>query len=131
MSVEPIQFLTVAEASHELSNEIGYRNSVSRSYYAMFHQVKSILKIQPHPKHDKGVHGSLIDYLAKPSPDEEIDSTILKRLSFMLRTSRDMRNKADYQLDQDIFDINSSSDAINRAKRLNVLCIEAIESSVK
>lgn len=122
MAVKASDFIAVAEACVQLGSEIGYRNAVARSYYAMYHQVLDLLAEQPYQKNGVGVHSSLIQYLQNPSPEEECDRTNLKRLALMLKAAKTNRVKADYNLDSTIFNKCVSEDAIASAQRLFVLC---------
>ncbi|WP_342609235.1 hypothetical protein [Vibrio tritonius] len=94
----------VEHANLLLSNsscEVEYRNVVSKSYYAMYHSVLSILNNKP-PRYDKqGVHASLISYLQSHDIKslEQYEPTKLKALSFMLSQYKDKRVAADYCLD--------------------------------
>ena len=124
MTTKPETFIDIAEHCHQLKTEFGYRNSVARSYYGMYHQVIDTLKEQPFQKEGAGCHSSLIQYLQNPSPDEECDKTKLRRIGIMLKAGKDNRVKADYKLNLDIFTECFSSDSIAAARRLQVLCEE-------
>ena len=125
MPVRGVDFLEVAQICSQLDTEIGYRNTVARSYYAMYHQVIELLEVLPYPKEGVGCHSSLIQYLQNPSPDEKCDRTALKRLAMMLKAAKTNRVKADYRLDSHIFNKCLSDDSMAGAKRLFDLCEES------
>ncbi|CAH8187764.1 conserved hypothetical protein [Vibrio aestuarianus] len=109
MPVNPEDFLS--ESQNLLTNatsEIQYRSAVSRSYYAMYHKVLSILDQAPRSYPKMGDHSSLIEYLKSDAEmDESLPFMKLKGLSYMLRQERLKRNEADYDLNDTV----SKSDA--------------------
>ncbi|MDH6024956.1 hypothetical protein [Vibrio splendidus] len=101
MATKPEDFLHTAKnlINSENKTEADERSAISRSYYAMYHKVLSILDNEPWTYGGKGCHASLITYLEKDAANEEsIDHRQLKRLSYQLKQSRDNRVIADYEL---------------------------------
>ncbi|OOQ70149.1 hypothetical protein C1S86_11310 [Vibrio parahaemolyticus] len=105
MPARPEDFLQTAKQLIESDNstEADQRSAISRSYYAMYHKVLSILDKEPWSYSGQGCHASLITYLQNDAANEEsIDHRQLKRLSYQLRQSRDNRVIADYELEKEI-----------------------------
>lgn len=105
MASKPEDFLETAKRILESENcsEADQRSAISRSYYAMYHKVLSILDNEPWTYDGKGCHASLITYLEKDSANEEsIDHRQLRRLSYQLKQSRDNRVIADYELGKEV-----------------------------
>lgn len=121
MPVTSESFLDFAKICCAESSEIGYRNAVSRSYYSMYHKVLSILDNDIPNYANGGVHSSLLTYLSS-SNSESYDTRELKKLSYMLKAARDMRGKADYQLDLNIIQRETAEDSIYQAERTLSLC---------
>lgn len=78
------------------------RTSVSRSYYAAFHEAESLAKDlkAPSPKKtDQGAHSQLFDRLLQAShPLPDAEKGLLRSALSKLRTLRDWRTDADYRL---------------------------------
>jgi uncharacterized protein (UPF0332 family) len=122
-------FLDFAKTIHSDDDEATRRSAVSRSYYALFHQVKSIVVSTGIPiKKDASAHIKLVHYLRNAGiPDARFIGSNLQGL-------REMRNDADYDLNTTKFNKNTCAlqyslaktscdklDSIN-SKRLNSLC---------
>lgn len=115
-------FLTSAQDSMATGSEIGYRNCISRSYYSMYHSVLAILENDIPHYSDGGVHASLLKYLEFSGSCEPHCSRQLRVLSYILKSARDMRCKADYDIESDQISKPSAEDAITRANRVIAMC---------
>ncbi|RSD31970.1 HEPN domain-containing protein [Vibrio pectenicida] len=105
MVAKPEDFLETAKRIIESENcsEADQRSAISRSYYAMYHKVLSILDKEPWTYSGRGCHASLITYLEKDSANEEsIEQSQLRRLSYLLKQSRDSRVLSDYKLEKEV-----------------------------
>jgi len=84
-------YLVFAEAAHNIGNETGFRNAVSRSYYAAYWRARRILETGnvsiPRMKSHEFVYKS---YISTVNEDNEI-------LGELLKTLRDGRTWADYE----------------------------------
>ena len=89
------------------SEEVRYRNAISRGYYAMLHLVREFYKekIRRYPLKVKGgnSHNQLINELEEGlvgyyQGNEEI-AVRAKKICATLRTSLDLRNMADYEVE--------------------------------
>ncbi|HEQ3533769.1 TPA: hypothetical protein VGS95_002085 [Vibrio parahaemolyticus] len=105
------------------SNEPEYRNVVSKSYYAMYHSVLSILENQPPRYGGEGVHASLISYLESYDVKtcERHNPMSLKALAIVLAQYKDKRVIADYKLDLTVTK-EQAEDIANAAARLKGKC---------
>lgn len=127
MPVTSSDFLTFAEHAKTLGTEIGYRNTIARSYYAMFHQVQESLVACP--KFVGGTHQGLADYLTKANPTEPYEKRYLRGLAAMLNQQKGRRNIADYELDK-TFTLSDAQSALDSAERLFRMCQE-MRNSIK
>ncbi|MFM5879920.1 HEPN domain-containing protein [Aeromonas sanarellii] len=128
MSVLSKDFLDFATDAVKRTDEIGYRNAVARSYYAMFHEIRIMLISLP--RFRANGHAGLIDYLKDPHSDEPYDRVALRELASMLKQQKGKRVTADYALDFDV----SKSDAlasIKTAERFFQKCQELNERCKK
>lgn len=119
MSVNSKDFLDFAADSLTRGDEIGFRNAVARSYYAMFHEVRSMLSSLPN--FTSHAHDGLISYLTQPDKSEQFDKMALRALAAMLRQQKGKRAIADY----DVNNVVSESDAkesIRMAEKLFQKC---------
>lgn len=105
------------------SNESEYRTVVSKSYYAMYHSVLSILDNQPPRYSGAGVHASLISYLDSYDVKtcERHNTLSLKALAFVLAQYKDKRVVADYKLDLTVTQ-EQATEIANAASRLKDKC---------
>ncbi|WP_429103591.1 hypothetical protein [Aeromonas hydrophila] len=110
MSVLSRDFLDFAIDAAQRADEIGYRNAVARSYYAIFHEASEIMVSLPN--YAAHAHDGLIQYLKKPAKDEPYDRTALRGLAAMLQQQKGKRVIADYSLNRDV----SESDALESIK---------------
>ncbi|EHH1259593.1 TPA: HEPN domain-containing protein [Vibrio alginolyticus] len=125
MSVKPEDFLQESKSIFSnASTEIQYRCAISRSYYAMYHKVLSILDQPPRSYPRLGDHASLIEYLKSDAElDESLPFNKLKGLSYMLRQERAKRNEADYDLEDNVSK-EEAAESIATAKRCVARCDE-------
>ncbi|MCU6184383.1 hypothetical protein KWH94_14745 [Citrobacter cronae] len=98
MTIQSFDFLRSGEHCLSLDEEVGYRNAVSRAYYAMFHRAAEALEHIPSVEHNH--HANLISYMQGRMgvPKENIPAARLKLLAYELRQMRQARNEADYRL---------------------------------
>ncbi len=111
------------------SNESEYRSVVSKSYYAMYHSVLSILDNQPPRCNGEGVHASLISYLQSYDVKtcERHNHMSLKALAMVLAQYKDKRVIADYKLDLTVTK-DQANDIVNAVTRLKDKCDSLMES---
>lgn len=106
MPVTSKDFLSlVQQATPQATCEMDYRNVISRSYYGMYHGVLEMLTKRPVPIKGAGCHESLKDYLTSydAKKDEPYNPKDLQRLKTFLEIYKTKRRKADYDLDEEIF----------------------------
>lgn len=99
MPVNSEDFLRFAQEECITSkSEIGFRNSISRAYYCMFHYARTVLKNGP--REVNSPHQKLIDYLLSIDAArlEDKNQSDLRKMGSMLLQRRRMRNLADYDL---------------------------------
>ena len=98
MPITSSEFLSSAERCFAEDCEIGYRNAISRAYYALYHEIKDNLTSLPAYTRDH--HASLISYLKNKGENklEPYDPRSLKSMAYKLEQQRLARNEADYDL---------------------------------
>lgn len=98
MSVASAEILSSAERCFAEACEMGYRNSISRAYYAFYHEVKA--NLTGLPAYTRDHHSGLISYLKNKSESnsEPYDPLTLKSMAYKLEQQRLARNEADYDL---------------------------------
>lgn len=98
MTIQSFDFLRSSEHCLLLKEEVGYRNAVSRAYYAMYHRAGEMLANVPSIDHNH--HANLINYMQGRLgvPQEQLSAARLKILAYDLRQMRQARNEADYRL---------------------------------
>ncbi|UQZ10678.1 hypothetical protein M8G38_12805 [Providencia stuartii] len=96
MAITYQDILSFAKDSMNREDEVGYRNAISRAYYAVYHRAYPSMKYGPNNSHQ-----GLIDYLvqADTSEREAYDRKDLLALSYALQSMKGMRVIADYNLD--------------------------------
>jgi uncharacterized protein (UPF0332 family) len=122
MPVSSSQFYDSAKMNLEADDEMGFRNCVSRSYYAMYHEVLSILTESIPNYVGMGSHVCLLTYLQDAHSPEPHDKMQLKRLSFILKMHRDNRNNADYELHIDSIDKSLAEDSLDAYEQIQSIC---------
>jgi len=89
------EFFVLAQELMQGHREVDYRSAVSRAYYSAFHACRTLLKNIPNLPGSIGTsHQRVIDELLSHS-DKQINS-----LGNKLKVARDLRQKADYQLER-------------------------------
>lgn len=98
MPTNSSEFLSSAERSFGEDSEIGFRNAISRGYYALYHEIKENLTSLPSFSRDH--HSNLIQYLKNKSENklEPYDPMRLKSMAYKLEQQRLARNESDYDL---------------------------------
>jgi uncharacterized protein (UPF0332 family) len=124
MAIAGEDFLESANRSLDEGDEVGFRNAISRSYYAMYHKVLSTITSEIPRYSGGGVHSSLLSYLEHSAIGEPYDSREMKKFSYMLKASRDLRCLADYEIGRDDISRVMAEDALLRAKKLIERCTE-------
>ena len=113
----PIDFLTLAR---ELSsgNEAALRTSISRAYYADFHQEQITAPKYTFKQNLESVssHQDVIDFLAGFGERD------YKTVAIYLKRARRLRKKADYQL-SDTITAQDAQTCIQYAKQVFKLCL--------
>lgn len=117
MTINASDILRSSEHCMLLDEEIGYRNAVSRAYYAMFHMAGETLENIPHAERDH--HANLIRYMQGKlgTPKEKVSAARLKILAYELRQMRQARNEADYRLNMSKFNNEVAKESIITARR--------------
>lgn len=118
MTISSQDFLDSAEKCLCNDDEIGYRNAVSRGYYALYHEISCRMTYMP--GYQSNHHAALIDYLSKNAlhKNEPFDSVKLKSLSGKLRKLRLDRNEADYDLDCLRFNRDMAEQSLNQIRNI-------------
>ncbi len=103
MSITPESLMKWVE-SLDLDCEEACRASVSRAYYAAYHDCLDFHNALPAPGASRtgcGVHENLIYQLQNPSPESKKDPELSKRSktrAYLLRVIKPFRVQADYSL---------------------------------
>ncbi|CNI46172.1 HEPN domain-containing protein [Yersinia pekkanenii] len=99
MSINSSDFLYSAVISCDSAEEVDFRNAISRAYYAMYHESLRALTCLPGASRDH--HACLIKYMSSSAENknEPYESSKLKSLSYRLKQQRNLRNQADYKID--------------------------------
>jgi uncharacterized protein (UPF0332 family) len=134
MSVSVDCFLDIAKSSLENNGEQWTRNAISRSYYFMFHSVKSVISGQV-PDKDKagnrlpfGEHKRLSEYLCcgDAAAAYSLDVATTEKIGMKLRAAHLKRCDADYALEKKINRIDAITmiaSAEELAQDVNSLCV--------
>lgn len=98
MSVTANDFLLFAQRCLEENTEIGFRNCISRSYYACYHSIAPLLKNAPVG------HTKFINYLcnANETYQEDLPYSTLRKCGLLLDKIYPNRVISDYKLDKKI-----------------------------
>lgn len=110
MSIDSLEYLTLAKEILQFNNEAAYRTTASRAYYACFHFSKDMASSLD----DAGGTGMHERHIRKFTKSV---SNGAKGVGYMLQQSHSVRVKADYKLDCD-FEISNAEAAILSAERL-------------
>ncbi|VTP13231.1 hypothetical protein PUATCC27989T_01067 [Phytobacter ursingii] len=116
MLVSGTDILETARHCLAQGNESGYRSAISRAYYSMLHEAMSSLEHLPHFTHEH--HKNTVGYMTNSAEcrNEPFPVNQLKSLGFILRSQRDARNEADYDLVNVSLDDNNAAVAIEIAE---------------
>jgi uncharacterized protein (UPF0332 family) len=104
-SLNPIDFLGSAKQEITLGDEVNFRNSISRAYYAAYHHALSLDKlIQNHSGIEAGgVHKQFISKLYNcPSSATNFDQSEIVSIGILLKMSHRRRITADYKLKESV-----------------------------
>ncbi|KHE93930.1 MAG: HEPN domain-containing protein [Candidatus Scalindua rubra] len=94
-------FLTFAKTICRNDDEAARRTAVSRSYYALFHEVRSIvISAGIRIEKDASAHMKLVRYLKETGKGGIDDAKLVGK---KLEDLREIRNAADYDLDDTAF----------------------------
>jgi hypothetical protein len=104
-------------------DEIGFRNSVGRAYYGMYHTVLSALKNPPYVR-GGSVHQQLISYLKSPESQrlEPYTHTNLKQLAAILNQQKAKRSVADYDLCNNVVNHTFANESLLMAQKVQAIC---------
>jgi uncharacterized protein (UPF0332 family) len=120
MSISPDDLLSLARELANHDNEVYWRDAASRAYYSAFHWCQQISQTLPEPRYDSNVKG-IHDYLIKKFQDAGgTHKNQLKAIAFMLKEARDVRVKADYNV-QVSFSKQKTGENIGYAERISQL----------
>ena len=104
MTIQVSDFLNVSERLMlQAVNEADHRASISRSYYAAFHDCQIWHTALPVPGAlplSGGVHAQLIGRLANPMVPQSDQKIRSKKRGYLLGTMKTLRTAADYELHQ-------------------------------
>lgn len=117
MAVTYIDILSFAKDCINRDDEVGYRNAISRAYYAAYHCVYPLIRYGP-----KGSHQGLINYLlqADSAKKESCNKKTLLALAYAMQNLKGMRVIADYSLNNENMNkVNASSSIITSEKLIN------------
>ncbi len=120
MSVNPIDFLAIAEELIGGSSEIHYRCAASRAYYSAYHRCLDIGDALLGGEDETvGKHERLIRKLANYPKTEEPKEVNMKirALGHMLSQARNIRTTADYKLLED-FPLNKAKEVFLTVRRI-------------
>ena len=120
MSVCAEDLLRYAEGVFtQAAGEPGYRNSVSRAYYAAMHRCRDFQAGDPGSSAGKRKkaqsHAKLINSLLSPESQDPLVRERSMRLGLDLQVMKTLRNVADYDLGRGVTKLDAE-DAVERAK---------------
>ncbi|PHM46616.1 hypothetical protein [Xenorhabdus miraniensis] len=126
MSITCQDLLNFAEDCSSRNDEVGYRNAISRAYYAAYHNVYPAMQGGP-----KDNHQGLIDYLKTDSwkGNEIYNKTDLIALGYMLQSLKDNRILSDYKLSHDMNETDARV-AITTSKKVFEKITEMTKSKI-
>jgi uncharacterized protein (UPF0332 family) len=117
--MQAIEFLENAKDESVKDGEVHVRNSVSRAYYAAFHESLKLNKtIADHAgmRQNVGVHEQLISKLTN-CPASENHHLKIRAIGYILSDSKKFRVLADYRL-ENAMNPTQATDQIARAERI-------------
>ncbi|MGP3594167.1 hypothetical protein [Vagococcus sp. WN89Y] len=92
MAVNNSDFFNFAKDCYKRNDEIGFRNVISRAYYAAYHN--SLTNVDMPPR-EFNHHSGLIKHIGSLSRENQS----FQEISRLLRVMRNARNDADYKLE--------------------------------
>lgn len=99
MPSTPEDFLTAATELKDGAREIDHRNAISRAYYSAFLTCRNFTGEIRRTSDDRGSHDAYINFFIKNrSMNDEADKLHI-RIGHKLRNAKDLRTRADYNLD--------------------------------
>ncbi|MEN4196851.1 hypothetical protein [Serratia marcescens] len=115
MPIKSNDFLVSADECKKCGNEAGYRNAISRAYYAMYHE--TLHTLQSVPRYSSNHHSNLIGYLKTKAENklEPYDPNKMKVLGYNLDQQRKARHEADYEVSHVTVSEDMASAAIESA----------------
>lgn len=127
MSIRGRDFLAFAEHCMDQGSEIAYRNVVGRAYYGVYHEVSSTLEkaIFVH------THKDIRDYLIERSwlkGNEPFEKRKLISLGSRLKVMHTQRISADYNLSEDVNEVDAKA-ALIQAEKFMALLEEMVEQA--
>lgn len=130
MAVTYLDILNFSKGCMKAENEVGYRNAISRAYYAAYHCIYPSMAYGPQDSHQ-----GLIDYLARSdtSAREQYDKKDLLALHYALKNMKGMRVVADYSLNNGEMNmINAKANIATSEKAINkMLEMKSLKKSSK
>lgn len=122
MAVTSEDILCLAQRQLEIEGcEAGYRNLVSRAYYAVYHKALSFHEGLPSkgrdPDRKTGSHAELRIKLSRPTVSDKDLAYKSRRLGRLCRDMHVKRCKADYELDG-MFNVVDAEQALYQAQDL-------------
>ncbi|NMP26838.1 HEPN domain-containing protein [Rahnella sp. SAP-1] len=116
MSVTSSDILDTARLCLNKKDESGYRSAISRAYYSMLHEAISSLTCLPHFTREH--HKNTVGYMSNSAEckNEPYPAMSLKSLAYVLKTQRDARNEADYELQTVTISEEMAQDVIEAAE---------------
>ncbi|WP_134984300.1 hypothetical protein [Aeromonas hydrophila] len=121
MSVCGQDFYEFATKAITFGDEIAYRNTIARSYYAMYHEVLGTL--EHCPTFASSVHSSLIAYLNAAKTPEAFEVIKLRSLAAMLKQQKAKRCISDYELMENVTE-SDAKESLLFAQKLFDKCHE-------
>lgn len=124
MSIQINDLLNVSRRLHDQAvGEVDHRASISRSYYAAYHDCETWHNALPVPgalTQAGGVHAQLVDRLANPMVSQSDEKIRSRRRGYMLANMKTMRTAADYELHKTL---TANESAQSLANALAILTI--------
>lgn len=114
-------FYDFATKAITFGDEIAYRNTIARAYYAMYHEVLGTL--EHCPAFSSSVHSSLIVYLNSAKTSEAFDVIKLRSLAAILKQQKAKRCISDYQLLENVTE-SDAKESLLFAQKLFDKCLE-------
>lgn len=106
MSIQGKDIMEASRACYTAGGEVGFRSSISRAYYAFYHEVCAILTQCPPTTHD-----GVVKYLTTDSrrKDEPYELMSLIQLGAVLKQQKIKRKLADYELQETVTGAEAAS----------------------